>query len=294
MAKVLGIGVATLDWVHVVEQYPVIDSELRAEQQYLWRGGNATNTLAVLSQLGEQCSWLGTLADDAFADLICADLKKHHIDYSLCPRISNTTSPVSHILLSRESASRNIVHYRDLRELNDQDSDGIDFSQWHWVHFEGRNINATLSLMRYIKEQYPQVSVSLEIEKPRAGIEQLYEYADSLLFSRCFVESQGFETAEAFLRKLQNSFSQPRDLICAWGSQGAIGLSNTGLYSEVPALDVEVVDSRAAGDVFNAAYIHARLEGKGFSKGLQHACQLAGIKCAQLGLDRIRVDELGD
>ena len=88
MAKVLCIGVATLDWVQVVRQYPVVDSEVRAEQQYLWRGGNATNTLVVLSQLVEQCSWFGTLADDAFADLICADLDLYEINYSLCPRIA--------------------------------------------------------------------------------------------------------------------------------------------------------------------------------------------------------------
>ena len=294
MAKVLGIGIATLDWVHLVEQYPVIDSEVRAEQQHLWRGGNATNTLVVLSQLAEQCSWLGTLADDAFADLICADLEKHHIDYSLCPRISNSISPASHILLSQESSSRNIVHYRELRELNEQDSDGIDFSQWDWLHFEGRNIETTLKLMCHVKKKYPSLIISLEIEKPRDGITQLYEYADNLLFSRRFIESEGYNNAEAFLRQLQSTLSRPRDLICAWGSRGARGLSIDGIYSEVPAMEVEVIDTRAAGDVFNAGYIHARLRGDDFAKSLQQACQLSGLKCAQLGLDNIKVSKLSD
>jgi len=287
MAKVLCIGVATLDWVQVVRQYPVVDSEVRAEQQYLWRGGNATNSLVVLSQLGEQCSWFGTLADDAFADLICADLDLYDINYSLCPRIAHSVSPTSHILLSGELASRNIVHYRDLRELNEQDSDGIDFSQWDWIHFEGRNINATLRLMQHIKQQYPQVTISLEIEKPRDGIEKLYDYADCLLLGRGFVESQGYETAEAFLKHLQNNLGQSCDLICAWGSQGARGLSSKGVYFEVSALEIEAVDTRAAGDVFNAAYIHARLQGSHVASSVEQACRLASLKCGQLGLENI-------
>jgi len=288
MAKVLGVGVATMDWVQIVEHYPEVDSELRAEQQHLWRGGNATNTLVALSQLGQQCSWLGTLADDAFADIICADLERHHIEYSLCPRLVNTTSPTSHILLSRESASRNIVHYRDLRELNEQDSDGIDFSQWDWIHFEGRNVEVTHNLMCHIKKHYPSMTVSLEIEKPRDGIETLFDYADCLLFSREFVNSQGSKTVEQFLRDWQDLLKQFCDLICTRGEQGVSALSNKGLYFEVPALDVEVVDTRAAGDVFNAAYIHARLQGVNFLQGLEQACQLAGVKCSQLGLNNIK------
>ena len=287
MAKVLGIGVATLDWVQVVEQYPAVDSELRADQQYIWRGGNASNTLTVLSQLGEQRSLLGSLADDAFSNLIRSDLERHHIDYSFCPKIENSTSPTSHILLSSESSSRNIVHYRNLRELNEQDSADIDFSQWDWIHFEGRNIDTSLNLMRRIRQQYPDIILSLEIEKPRNGIEQLYAYADSLLFSRAYVESTKFKTAEPFLRQLRAELNHSCDIICAWGAQGASALSSQNIYAEVPALNIEVVDTRAAGDVFNAGYIHARLQGGDVYQSLEQACQLAGVKCAQLGIENL-------
>jgi len=285
MTRVLGVGVATLDWIQVVEQYPEVDSELRAEQQYLWRGGNASNTLVVLSQLGEKCSWLGTLADDMFADLICADLDKYHIDYSLCPRVTNSTSPASHILLSHESASRNIVHFRALRELLEQDSLDIDFSKWDWVHFEGRNIAVTLKVMQQLKHQHPNVTVSLEIEKPRDGIEQLYNYADHLLFAKHFVVSQGFKTAESFLGQLQNKLGHSAELICAWGAQGAFALSSGGIYSEVPAIEIKVVDTRAAGDVFNAGYIHACLQGRDTLSSVEQACQLAGKQCGRLGIN---------
>jgi ketohexokinase len=49
------VGIATLDIINVVDTYPAENSEVRALSQQKVRGGNATNSLVVLSQLGYQC-----------------------------------------------------------------------------------------------------------------------------------------------------------------------------------------------------------------------------------------------
>ena len=283
MARILAVGIATLDWIHVVEDYPQVDTEIRAQQQHLLRGGNATNTLVVLSQLGHQCGWLGTLADDYFADLICRDLNHFNIDYKHCPRIDAAISPSSHILLSTNSASRNIVHYRALRELQADDYKNVDFSPYEWIHFEGRNIPDTLSLMKTLKRQYPTIPLSLEVEKPRENIEQLFAYADHCLFSRHYVRAKGYESAQAFLQENQVEAS----MVCAWGQQGAFALSDTGKLLHADGLAVNSIDTRAAGDVFNAAYIHACLQGMAMPERLEKACYLAGMACTRFGLDNI-------
>ena len=64
MARILGVGIATLDIINTVDGYPAEDSEVRAIHQRICRGGNATNTLVVLSQLGHRCAWAGVLADE--------------------------------------------------------------------------------------------------------------------------------------------------------------------------------------------------------------------------------------
>ena len=51
MAKLLGIGNATLDVIHLVDGYPRENDEVRARERYVRRGGNTANTLVVLSQL---------------------------------------------------------------------------------------------------------------------------------------------------------------------------------------------------------------------------------------------------
>jgi len=66
----------------------------------------------------------------------------------------------------------------------------------------------------------------------------------------------------------------------------------------VSALEIEAVDTRAAGDVFNAGYIHARLQGSHVANSVEQACHLGSLKCSQLGLGNIvelrKNMELGD
>src|SRR3569623_1531043 len=73
MARILGIGTATLDIINRVDGYPAEDSEVRALARRISRGGNCPNTLVVLSQLGLRCDWGGVLAEEPDAARITPD-----------------------------------------------------------------------------------------------------------------------------------------------------------------------------------------------------------------------------
>lgn len=286
MAKILAIGNATIDWVQLVDSYPVIDSEVRANAQHIWRGGNATNTLVVLSQLGHTCSWLGTIADDVFAQLIREDLEQYTIDFSHCRCITASVSPSSHILLNLATGERTIVHYRDLPELCASDVIGFDFSTYDWLHVEGRNVAETLKILQQVRGQSANIKISLELEKPRKDIECLFDYVDILLCGKHYAQSQGYNSAETFLRAMQTQLPDKHELVCAWGDQGAYVITDENTCMHVPAISqTRLIDSRAAGDVFNAAYIDARIQGCSRAESTESACRLAGRKCSQLGLD---------
>jgi len=286
MANILAIGIATIDWVQIVDAYPAVDSEVRANGQRLWRGGNATNTLVVLSQQGHSCSWLGTLADDEFAKLILEDLERFNINISHVVRVPDSVSPSSHILLSSTTGERTIVHYRDLPELNFSDINKFDFSVYDWLHVEGRNVAETLKILQQVRSHFPNIRISLELEKPRDDIECLFDYVDILLCGKNFAQSQGYDTAESFLKSMQARLQGTHELVCAWGDKGAYVMTGENTCVHVVASQqARVVDSRAAGDVFNAAYIDARLQGLPVVESTEAACRLAGRKCSQLGLD---------
>lgn len=289
MARVLASGVATIDLVQIVDRYPQEDDECRARGQYLWRGGNATNSLVVLDQLGHDCRWLGTLADDDLAEVIRRDLDANRVDYSACPVHANAVTPTSHVTLNRHSGSRTILHYRDLPELSAADTASIDPAKLDWLHVEGRNIEVTRQLLQRVRDANPALMISLEIEKPREGIEDLLPYTNHVLFSRAWARVQGYESAEALLTA-QAASQASRVHVCAWGEAGAWARDSNGQLLHSPACPpARVVDTRAAGDVFNAAWIHACLTGESLQSALHFACELAGKKCGQYGLAGLSV-----
>jgi len=140
MAEVLGTGNATLDIIHLVDCYPEENDEIRCLARTLRRGGNAANTLVVLSQLGLGCRWAGMLADTAEGQLVVDDLHRHGIDTSACERTDRGNMPVSSILLSKQTGSRTITHFRDLPEYSFAAFSAIDLAPLDWLHFEGRNV----------------------------------------------------------------------------------------------------------------------------------------------------------
>ena len=287
MAKILAVGNATLDIINVVDDYPREDQEVRASSQQLRRGGNACNTLAVLSQLGHQCSWAGTLADEPDAELIRADLDSHHIDCSAVHTTPHGKVPTSYISLSRLNGSRTIVHYRDLPEYRFEEFSRIDLGALEWLHFEGRNLDEVEKMMRHAREKQPNLMISLEVEKPRDGIVALFPLADLLLFSRDYALHHGHHSAEGLLRELALQRHE-QTATCTWGDKGAWAVDYAGRLYHAPAFSPSlVVDTLGAGDTFNAGMIDQLVRGHAIEPALIEASRLAGKKCGIYGLDNL-------
>ncbi len=291
MAKILCTGIATLDIINEVEKYPHEDTEIRILSQQKSRGGNAANSAVILAQSAYQCYWAGCLIkennNDSDSQFIVNELKHYHINIDYCEWLKQGQIPTSYISLSRETGSRTISHYRDLPEYSFAAFKKINLQPFAWVHFEGRNIEQTLQMMHYCRQQYPDIPISLEIEKPRDNISSLLPVADMLLFSRQYALSQGFTSAQDICQHFARLF--PHKIIsCAWGESGAGALVDNH-YCWQPAIPVTAIDTLGAGDVFNAAMIAGQLQKKPLNSILESACQLAAEKCQQKGFAGLQI-----
>jgi len=283
MAHILGIGNATLDIIHAVDAYPHENAEIRCSDRVSCRGGNTANLLVVLAQFGHACSFAGVLTDDSDGRLVSADLVSNGIDIAPCRTCGTGGMPVSSVLLSAATGSRTIVHYRDLPEFLYADFAALDLQPFDWLHFEGRNITALQRMLRRSREQFPDLPRSLEVEKPRDGIEHLFGLADVLLFSRDYARQCGYRQPEQLLQAIHAE--HPAAVACCTrGEDGAVAIDHQGRVFRHPAVAPgQVIDTLGAGDTFNAAIINGVLTGLGTAAILEQACVLAGRKCAQDG-----------
>lgn len=288
MAAILGMGVATLDIVNEVPAYPAEDSEVRAEVQRLRRGGNAANTLDVLAQLGHSCAWAGVWADEPDGRWIVGELEARGVRTDTAVMVEPGKSPTSYITLARDTGSRTIVHFRDLPELGAEDLAAVDLAAYRWVHLEARpNTDEVHRMQRLIRQRNPGAGISLEVEKPREGLEHCLHDPDVVLFAGDYARGQGFGDPEAFLRSLDPA-AVPGLKVCTWGDQGAAALDNGGRMHRVAAQPPDrVVDTVGAGDTFNAGLVDALVRHRPVDQALAAGARLAGRKCGQLGLEGV-------
>ncbi len=286
MANILCTGIATVDIINELEQYPAEDDEVRILSQVKCRGGNAANTAVMLSQLGHQCHWAGTVVDPLTGDndcrIILDDLQRHNINVQYSQFLAQGKVPTSYISLSRQTGSRTISHYRDLPEYPFSAFKQIPLEHFDWLHFEGRNIQQTLKMMTFCRKKTRKIPISLEIEKPRETIETLIPYADVIFFSRQYALMNAYKDPRSFCIDISQSY--PEQLIfCAWGEAGAGAALQQQLYWQ-DGIKIKAIDTLGAGDIFNAGIIHQQIKQQSIQHSLQYACQTAAEKCTKKGL----------
>jgi len=288
MANILGIGNSLTDHVSIVTHYPQENSEQRAQTIYQQLGGNCTNTLNVLAQCHHQCSLVSTIANDAEGKSLIHALQQRKINTQHLQTIQKGTTPRSQVWVSADTGSRTIVHYRDLAEVSFEHFARIEIEQFDWLHFEGRNIEQVLGMINIAKCFLTTQPISIEIEKDRPGIEQLFDKATVLFFSQAYAQAKGFDHADSFLSQMRLQAPQAH-LFCTWGSEGAYCLaqSTTTPVHHQDKQQITVIDTLGAGDTFNAGVIDAMLRGHSPAEALELAVSLASKKVAQRGIDNL-------
>ena len=240
--KVLCIGLVCYDIVSVVDHFPIEDTQMRTKEQRRSRGGNASNTSTVLSHLNIPCEFLGSLPSDSTPDLtfVEEDFERHKITYDKCPKHKGHLLPNSCIISNSLTGSRTILHTNDgLPELRLEDISGIDFQNYSWIHIEGRpNANEITKIAKMIKQNYPYIPISLEMEKPaRANKEELFQvlpFIDLLFISKECAFSLGAANMADAVYLLKDILPKNACIVCPWGEKGAAGKDARGNVFEVP------------------------------------------------------------
>ena len=292
--RVLCTGLVALDIVNTCERYPEEDEDFKASAQRWQTGGNACNTCTVLTDLGVDCEFFGSMSYGLQADFIRKHMDERRIRYDNCVCHTNCGTPTSSVVLSLCTGSRTIVHSRNnLPELTVADFKKLNLSDYRWIHFEGRRNEEAMVEMIEIIEKFnimksctEKIKVSVELERPRESLLQLLHRADVVFISKDFARFRGFSSSALTVKSLHSHLKSGAMAICAWGEEGADGVDPDGEVKHSDAyFPEEVIDTLGAGDTFNAGVIYSLCKGLPLQDSLNFACFLAGVKCGMQGYD---------
>ncbi|XP_045579296.1 ketohexokinase isoform X5 [Salmo salar] len=259
------------------------------------RGGNASNSCTVLSLLGAPCAFMGSLAPGHVADFVLDDFQTYQIDISLLSEHPHSSFPTSMIISNVTTGTRTILHMnRNLPDVSATDFSKVDLSQYKWIHWEGRNAEEQVKMIQQVElsndtlPQQQRITVSVEIEKTREPLYQLFQHGDVVFVSKDVAMHFGFHSAASALKGLYHRVKKGAVLICAWAEKGADAMGPDGIVVHSDAFPPEaVVDTLGAGDTFNASVIYTLSNGGGVQEALTFGCQVAGRKCGVHGYDEI-------
>ena len=276
---VVGVGHAAIDTLSVVGQYPSVDTKVEVEQFSIQGGGPVATALVTLSRLGRSTAFVGKLSDDNYGDFLRVGLEEEGVDLSGLVIQPDRVSPYSFIAVERRTGKRTIFWTRgDLDPLLPEQIDADLISSARLLHVDGLQMRAQLAAARMARQA--GVPVVYDAGSPREGAKELMSLTDLLIASEHFAAEMGGGDLEASLERL--SGYGPSCVVLTLGEEGSIGTED-GQVVRVPALDVAVVDTTGAGDVYHGAFIHATLEEQSLLERMRFAAVSAGLKCRALG-----------
>ncbi|XP_061730444.1 ketohexokinase isoform X7 [Nerophis ophidion] len=185
-------------------------------------------------------------------------------------------------------ADRRLRSYvvQNVPDVTAEDFSKVELRHFKWIHWEGRNVDEQLKMIQQVARHnaalpwQQRITISVEIEKPREPLYELFAYGDVVFVSKDVARHLGFHTPQSALEGLRCRVKVGAVLICAWAEKGADALAPDGLFIHSDAFPPErLIDTLGAGDTFNAAVIHKLSNGARLEEALTFGCRVAGGKC---------------
>lgn len=299
MPRVVVAGDANVD---IVVQYPrFLDPEKR---NVIWPnpevvgGGTSSNTAAALAVLGVDCAFVGSVGDDPYGRFVSDDLVARGVDVSGL-QIHGDLNTIGVFAFVDETGERYLWGWpRERQAFKVIDEAGVDFSDLRsadWFHSSGMSLVHDASARSTITRMYREAheagvptSLDLNLRVDDGKLDPDFERAlDVLMEDVDYLLGSGPEEfaylGEGTWRENACALSKlGKTVIVRDGANGSFSVCN-GEIIEAPAFKVEVEDTIGAGDVYNAGFISALLDGASLAEALKRGNAVSAYTVARQG-----------
>lgn len=286
------VGSLNMDFVVSVERLPVAGETVLGRDFQMIPGGKGANQACAAGKLGATAvavRMIGRVGYDVFADHLKASLAAAGVDVAAVHATKSQPTGVALIWVDRQGQNSIVVASGANFSLAAEDVEGMRkvFRGASLALFQLETpldtVAAALAIareegLRTMLDPAPAQPLAAEL-LARVDILTPNENEALMLLGRPparVLPSEAPELAEA-LRKLG-----PRSVILKLGDQGSYYCGDSGSF-HTPAFPVEVRDTTAAGDTFNAGLAVALAEGQPMDRAVRFANAAAAISVTRLG-----------
>lgn len=261
--------------------------------------GSESNVLAILSQLGNDCSWVSSLPDHALGRLVANQFRLRGIDLSGVVWREHGRVGTYFVEMVAPPRAIQVIYDREdscLSQLTASEIDWDTLLDTRLLHLTGIAPTLSANCRAIVAEAVERardagVPVSFDVNyrgklwssaEAQAVLTPLL-YQTELLFcaKRDALRLFGIGgTVEEVLLQLAEK-TQARQVVVSIGEKGVVGWDGQQFIHQA-AYKTAIIDAMGAGDALAAGVIHGWLAGD-FARGLQMGAALAAIALSQVG-----------
>ena len=278
--QLIALGAICSTTIFKVDSIPAAPAKVLANDMRRIVDGMAISAACAFQKLGGHASVWARVGDDPEAEVMRQTLREEGLDVSGLHTLPNSHSSQASVIVDQHG-QRLVVPFHDPQVS--QDSDWLPIGQLknaHLLHCDVRWVNGALHALKAARAVGTPTMVDGDVA-PVHILQQLMPLADYAVFSDAgLLAYTGLQDVKQALLHVAQLHSRHVGASC--GADGYWWVEDGQLH-HVPAPQVTVVDTLAAGDVFHGAFALALLEGKPIRQAAQFACVAASLKCTQFG-----------
>ncbi len=288
MKNILVVGSLNMDMVFNVDHYPEAGETVMSHDFALHSGGKGANQAYAAGKLGGQVHMIGCVGSDAYGRMLTDNLRSVGVDTGAVEVMEGLSSGLAGIAVNKKGENRIIVvpgaNACLLPETLDRHDDLIMQSDYVITQLE-TPVDTVLTLASKAKACGKIMILDPAPARPDLP-DELFSLIDILKPNETELQIlTGLltDTCDNVVRAARQLVEKGvGHVVVTLGERGSVIVdSENAIY--VPAVNVEAVDTTAAGDAFTAGMVCAMAEGCGMEEAVRFANKVSSIVVTRRG-----------
>ncbi len=275
------IGRACVDYISIVERFPLEDSKVPLERRLIEGGGQGATSACCISRLGGKVCYYGSVGDDDEGRFCIERLGDFGVDTGLLKAVEGGRTPVAYVFITKGSARRTIIYESSCLPR-------VEITQEMPSLLKKANVLLLDPQVTYLASRLKGIDdlplIVYDCEHYREGIEDMMRLADFFIPSAEFLNSARTRVEGSSLIDKMRFLSRriSGTLVLTAGDQGAYYI-HEDLIHQVPPPQADILDTTGAGDNFHAAFALAVSRGFPLEESVRFSVAVATLSCRAYG-----------